>query len=76
MPAIKREHIELTRAFLATYKDSPTMTATMSETEYIAFRFGGISRLRAARLVTAARQDKTTADVRRQTIRERRRARR
>lgn len=53
---LSKDRIERARAFLAHYQDSPRAKQTMDEIEYVAFRFGGISRRQAEALVEAARR--------------------
>lgn len=62
MAEIKQIDIDATRELLAVYPDH--IQTQMSEVEWVAMRLGDISRSRAERLIIAARQGKTTAEVR------------
>jgi hypothetical protein len=51
----RKDKIELARTFLAHYAESPRARETMTEVEYVAFRFGGIGPKAAAELIALAR---------------------
>lgn len=58
--------IDTTRRLLA-QREARAIKYIMDEVEYIAWKMGDISRARAQRLIIAARQGLTTADVKRNT---------
>jgi hypothetical protein len=72
--SLTQQDLDVTRRLLEQFHTNrPAAAAQMTDVEYIAFRMGGISRNRAQRLIYAARQNKTTTDVRSATRRAQRR---
>jgi hypothetical protein len=60
---LTQKDLDVTRRLLVLYRHSPAIAAVMGEVEYVAWRLGGLSTGRAKRLIWAARQNVTTAEV-------------